>query len=272
MNNPLLTLEHLSVDIPAKKGLFRNHPQKHLLEDVSLSISEGEVFGLAGESGSGKSTLARTIVSILPFAIPGVNISGKILYHEKDKTFDLLKASPVEWNTFRKNIQMVFQDPFSSLNPRMTIHDTLLEPLMLHAKTLSSAQKQERMTDILSKTGISPDFLGRYPHEFSGGQRQRIALARALILYPRLLIADEPVSALDVSIQAQILNLLLELKESLNLSYLIIGHDLGALRAVSNRIGIMNQGKIVEMEETELLFSSPKHEYTRTLLDSILPI
>ena len=273
MTKPLLTIEDLGVHIPVQKGLFnKRHSKKLLLENISLTINEGEVLGLAGESGSGKSTLARTIISILPFAIPGVKIKGKILYHENGRTIDLLKAGPLELNTFRKNVQMVFQDPFSSLNPRMTIRDTLLEPLILHAKTLSNSKKQERLNDIISRTGLSWDFLDRYPHEFSGGQRQRIALARALILYPRLIIADEPVSALDVSIQAQILNLLLELKESLHLSYLIIGHDLGALRAVSTRIGIMNQGKIVEMEETETLFSSPKDEYTQTLLNSILPV
>lgn len=273
MSNPLLTIEHLSVHIPGRKSLFnKTRPERILVDDVSLTIDEGEVLGLAGESGSGKSTLARTLVSILPFAIPGVKIKGKILYHEEAHTLNLLKATPPELNRFRKNVQMVFQDPFSSLNPRMTIRETLLEPLILHAQTLSRSEKKDRLADILSKTGLSPNFLDRYPHEFSGGQRQRIALARALILYPRLVIADEPVSALDVSIQAQILNLLLELRESMNLSYLIIGHDLGALRAVSNRIGIMNHGKIVELEETETLFSSPKDEYTQNLLHSILPV
>lgn len=229
------------------------------IRGVDLEIFKGETLGLVGESGSGKSTLGRCILRLIK------PTSGEISYAGKD----LLALSDQELKLLRRQIQIIFQDPYSSLNPKMTVEDLLEEPLIVHSLLATSAQRMKRVEKLLDLVGLSKDALTRYPHEFSGGQRQRISIARALAVDPEFIVCDEPVSALDVSVQAQILNLLLDLQNELKLTYLFISHDLRVIRYMCHRVCVMYKGEIVERGESESLFLSPQAPYTKDLLSAI---
>ena len=226
------------------------------MDDVSFDIKDGEVFGLVGESGSGKSTVARMLATLYP-------VDGGTVTFDGDEVTGM---DAKQLSAYRKQIQMIFQDPFSSLNPRMSVGDIVAEPLV-HHKLLSRAEIGPRVRELLDRVGLASDAYRKYPHEFSGGQRQRISIARALATQPRFLICDEPTSALDVSIQAQTLNILKDLQEHLGLTMLFISHDLPVVRQMCDRVGVMRQGKLVEVQETSALFEAPKSDYTRELLD-----
>ena len=231
---------------------------QHVLKGINLDIKKGEIVSLVGESGCGKSTLANCILKLI------TPESGEILFNNEN----ILKFNKKQTFEYRKKIQMIFQNPYSSLNPKMKIKDTLTEPLIIH----KIKNHQTYINEIIELVGLNPDDLKKYPHEFSGGQRQRIAIARALILKPEFIVADEPVSALDVSICASIINLLLDLREKLNLTILFISHDLNLVRYLSDRIAVMDKGKIVEFKQTQDLFENPQDEYSKYLLSSIRTI
>ncbi len=256
MTENILEIKNISVNYtPAGKSTGEI---VRAVKNVSLDIKRGEVFAIAGESGCGKSTLAKSIMRLIKPA------EGEILYKGKN-IYNLSKAEKKE---FTKSVQMVFQNPYHSLNPKMKIYDTLKEPLDINTN-LSKIEKRNRIEKIIKDVGLSPSILENYPHEFSGGQRQRIAIARALVSEPELIIADEPVSALDASIQAQILNLLDSLKRKYNLTIIFISHDLRVINYLSDMVGVMYLGELEEVGTTEDIFNDPKHPYTRTLLDSI---
>ena len=255
-NSPLLILEDVKTYYPYKTG-FMNLKTDYVkaVDGVSFAIYEGETVGLVGESGCGKSTLGRTIIGLEP------KTDGRILFDGQQMDYRTDRVS------LSQQIQIVFQDPYSSLNPRQTIGTLLAEPLRVH-KIVPSGEVMQEVDRLLSLVGLGASVKGRYPHEFSGGQRQRIGIARALALRPKLIICDEPVSALDVSIQAQILNLFKQLQKELGLTYLFIAHGLGAVKYISDRIAVMYAGKIVEMGNTEQIFTNPQHEYTKKLLSA----
>jgi oligopeptide transport system ATP-binding protein len=255
---PLLEVRHLSKEFSRNKGLFAKGTVVRAVDDVSFAIGKGETFGLVGESGSGKTTTGRCILRLIE------PTSGEVLFDGRD----VLKLSRGDLRRARRDMQIVFQDPYSSLNPRMRVADIVEEPLIIH-KLGSKAERIERVKQLVALVGLNPDHLRRYPHEFSGGQRQRIGVARALALNPSLIIADEPVSALDVSVQAQVVNLLMELQERLKLTYLFIAHDLRLVEHICSRVAVMYLGRIVEMGETAKLFAAPQHPYTRALLSAI---
>lgn len=254
----LLQMDQLQTYYPVRKGVFSN-ATSHIkaVDGVSLTLYEGETVGLVGESGCGKSTIGR---SILRLENPR---SGRILFDNEDIThYTEQQLKPI-----RTQMQMIFQDPYASLNPKMRIFDALAEPLIVH-KLVKRSEVMRRVESILQLVGLSPSAGNRYPHEFSGGQRQRVGIARAILFKPKLIVCDEPVSALDVSIQAQILNLLQDLQDELKLTYLFISHGIGAVKQISTRIAVMYLGKIVEVAETEQLFRSPRHPYTQLLLST----
>ncbi|QEY13250.1 ABC transporter ATP-binding protein [Cellvibrio sp. KY-YJ-3] len=257
---PLLEVKKLQVGFPHRVGaIFRRVTRfARGVDDVSITIRRGEILGLVGESGSGKSTLGRSIVRLVDAQ------SGEIVFNGKN----LLAATEADFSSVRPQIQMIFQDPYASLNPRMTVFDTLAEPLLVH-KLATQATVLEKAKELMDDVGLDRRFIRKYPHEFSGGQRQRIAIARAIALKPRLIIADEPVSALDVTIRAQILALLLELTQKHNLTMLFISHDMSVVRYLCDRVVVMQKGKLIEEGETEQLFASPQQEYTRHLLAAI---
>ena len=242
--------------------LFGDKEEHSVLKNVSLEIKEGEVLGLVGESGCGKSTLGKCIL-----ALEEIN-NGQIIFDG----CDISTFNKQEIKTFRKNAQLIFQNPYSSLNPRMSVYETLSEPLIIHEIYSKKNDIQDKVEEMLNLVGLKTEDKYKYPHEFSGGQRQRIAIARALITSPKFIIADEPVSALDVSIRAQIINLLSDLKQRFNLTILFISHDLNIVRYLSNNIVIMKYGEIIEKGTSEEIFNNPQNEYTKTLLNAVLKI
>ena len=258
-HNVILDVQNLQTYFPIQGGVFlKTVGYVHAVEDVSFQIREQETFGLVGESGCGKSTTGRTILRLIE------PTSGHIYFDGQD----LCALDKESMRQKRRDMQLVFQDPYASLNPRMTVRKLLEEPLKTHF-SLSQAGMDEQVLWISQAVGLSPEQLERYPHQFSGGQRQRISIARALITKPRFVVADEPVSALDVSIQAQILNLLMGLQKDLKLSYLFISHDLNVVRHISNRVGVMYLGRIMELGDTEDVYHTPMHPYTQALLSAI---
>ena len=257
---PLLVVEHLKKYFPVKRGVLIDRTVDHVkaVDDVSFEIYPGETLGLVGESGSGKSTTGYCVLQLLKPTSGSVRFLGQ----------DLTKMSRSELRQMRREMQIVFQDPYASLNPRMTVGDIVSEALAINGigDRRSRRRSAERLLEVV---GFNPDFINRYPHEFSGGQRQRIGVARALALNPRLIVCDEPVSALDVSIQAQILNLLKDLQREFNLTYLFIAHDLAVVRTMSDRIAVMNRGKIVEVGDAEDVYQNPTDQYTKALLAAV---
>lgn len=256
----LLSVRDLSKLFPVTSGFGGVKGVIHAVDGVSFDIHPGETLGLVGESGSGKSTIARLILRLYD------PTSGQVIFQGKD----LASLSKEELREARKDVQIIFQDPFSSLDPRMRVSDIVAEPLVTHSKA-GKKEIQEQVAEIIRVVGLKPFHLRQYPHQFSGGQRQRIGIARALTLHPKLVLCDEPVSALDVSIQSQILNLLKDLQEKFNLTYLFISHDLHIVRYMSNRVCVMYMGKIVEQGPTEEVFHDPRHPYTRSLV-SVVPM
>lgn len=258
-DKPLVQVKGLKTWFPVKKGLFsRVIGHVKAVDGVSFDIPAGKTLGLVGESGCGKTTAGRSLLRLVPVT------EGSFLFDGED----VFAASNSRMRQLRRRMQIIFQDPYGSLNPRMTVANIVGEALTAH-KIASGTERRDRIAALLEKAGLSPDYMNRYPHEFSGGQRQRIGIARALALEPDFIVCDEPVSALDVSIQSQVINLLQDLQEELGLAYLFITHDLSVVRHISHRIAVMNAGRFVEVGERDQIFEAPAHEYTRTLLEAV---
>ena len=258
MTNNLLTVKNLEKKFPVQRGLLkRTVGYIHAVDGVSFEIAQGETLGLVGESGCGKSTTARVILRLLQSTGGEVTFNGK----------SISELSDDEMRELRKDIQIVFQDPYASLNPRMTVRQIVAEPLIVHG--MATDDSDPRVDEMLELCGLSREFGNRYPHEFSGGQRQRVGIARALVTNPKLVVLDEPVSALDVSVQAQILNLLDDLRKRFGFSYLFVAHDLSVVSHISNRVAVMYLGKIVEIGTREEIFNNPKHPYTKALISAV---
>lgn len=257
---PLVEVRNLKVWFPIRTGIFRRHTgDVKAVDDVSFTIEKGTTVGLVGESGSGKTTIGRALLKLIP------STAGQALYEGKD----VLPMSEGEFRHYRREMQMIFQDPFGSLNPRLSIFQIIGEALEIHFPTMNREERRARVADLLTKVGLKPDMMERYPHEFSGGQRQRIGIARALAVEPKFIVCDEPVSALDVSVQAQIVNLLQDLQEQLGLTYLFIAHDLAVVEHISDHVLVMYHGKIVESASAEAIYENPQHDYTKKLLAAV---
>ena len=260
MPPPLLKVDHLKVYFPILGGVFRHKVgEVKAVDDVSFEIERGQTVGLVGESGSGKTTVGRAIIRL------NQPVAGTIYYGDTA----ISKLDESAFRPFRKKIQIIFQDPYNSLNPRLSVFEIIGEALEIHFPEMKRGDRRARVADLLEKVGLKRMHLDRYPHEFSGGQRQRIGIARALAVDPEFIVCDEPVSALDVSVQAQIVNLLQDLQEELGLTYLFIAHDLAVVEHISDFVLVMTQGKIVEAASAEAIYENPQHEYTRKLLSAV---
>jgi ABC-type oligopeptide transport system ATPase subunit len=257
---PLLEVRNLKTFFPVRSGILRRHIDDiRAVDDVSFTIEKGQTVGLVGESGSGKSTIGKTLLKLIPAT------AGQIFY----KGNDILPLSETEFRPLRRQMQMIFQDPFGSLNPRHTVRQIVGEALEIHFPQMKGKDRADRVAQLLEQVGLKREMAERYPHEFSGGQRQRIGIARALAVEPAFIVCDEPVSALDVSVQAQIVNLLQDLQEELGLSYLFIAHDLAVVEHISDHVLVMYRGKIVESAPAHQIYENPQHEYTRKLLAAV---
>ncbi|MBR6221741.1 MAG: dipeptide ABC transporter ATP-binding protein [Clostridia bacterium] len=255
-NAPLFEARHIVKNFQIGGGLLKKARIVHAVDDVSLTIEKGETFGLVGESGCGKSTFGRTVLRLYE------PTSGQILLDGEDITHANMRP-------YRKRMQIVFQDPYASLDPRMTVGDIVGEPLDIQNARASKGERQERILELLNLVGLNSEHMNRYPHEFSGGQRQRVSIARAMALHPDFMVCDEPISALDVSIQAQVINMLMELQQKLGMAYLFIAHDLNVVRHISKHVGVMYLGSLVEVCESNSLYRNPMHPYTQALLSAI---
>ena len=268
-NGQLVDVKNLHVYFPVFGGVFSKKVNSvKAVDGISFSIEKNQTIGLVGESGCGKTTVGRAMINILHHVAPDVEISGNINYHFENEVVDFTKLNPKKMQKYRSKVQMIFQDPFASLNPRMTVSQIISEPLQIHRK-MSKSEMQDRVGWLLDKVGLQPEQAQRFPHEFSGGQRQRVGIARALATNPDLIICDEPVSALDVSIQAQVINLMMDLQDEFNLSYLFIAHDLSVVEHISDKIVVMYLGNIVEMGNSAEVYHHPRHPYSRALLSSV---
>lgn len=259
MSDAVLKVENLKVHFPVKGGLFTKKQVVKAVDGVSFEIYPRETFGLVGESGCGKSTTGRAIVKLYE------PTSGTMYYHGEDVT--KIKGSHLA--EFRRNVQMIFQDPYASLNPRMTVGEIIREPMDIHHIFNTKEEREQRVRELLDIVGLKPDHIRRYPHEFSGGQRQRIGIARTLALNPQFIVCDEPISALDVSIQAQVINLLEHIQKEMGISYLFIAHDLSMVKHISDRIGVMYLGNLVEIGDSDDVYHRPLHPYTQALLSAV---
>lgn len=256
----LLEVKDLKVWFPVLGGVFRRHVDDvRAVDGVSFFVEPGQTVGLVGESGSGKTTVGRALLKLTPATSGSVKFDGR----------EILGMSEREFRPLRRRMQMIFQDPFGSLNPRMTIGAIVGEALEIHFKSMSAADRRDRVADLLRQVGLKPEMSNRYPHEFSGGQRQRIGIARALAVEPDFIVCDEPVSALDVSVQAQIVNLLQDLQEQLGIAYLFIAHDLAVVEHISDHVLVMHHGRIVESASAEEIYADPKDDYTKRLLAAV---
>ena len=263
MNNNLISVKDVSVEFDYQENVFSKKQKIQAVKNVNLNIKKGSFIGLVGESGSGKTTLGRAILAANHIS------SGQVIFHDEKNDYDLANISKKDLKDYRKKAQLIFQDPYAALSPRMTVRDIIAEPLEVMKLTSSREETDERVREIASKCRLNLEHLRRYPHAFSGGQRQRISIARALVSNPQFIVADESVAALDVSIQADILNLLKALQTDLNLTYLFISHDLSVVAHTCDEVAVMYLGRIVEQAPTRELFSNPKHPYTKALLSSI---
>jgi len=263
MNNNLISVKDVSVEFDYQENVFSKKQKIQAVKNVNLNIKKGSFMGLVGESGSGKTTLGRAILAANHIS------SGQVIFHDAQNDYDLANISKKDLKDYRKKAQLIFQDPYAALSPRMTVRDILAEPLEVMKITKTREETDERVRVIASKCRLNLEHLRRYPHAFSGGQRQRISIARALVSNPQFIVADESVAALDVSIQADILNLLKTLQKELNLTYLFISHDLSVVAHTCDEVAVMYLGRIVEHAPTRELFSNPKHPYTKALLSSI---
>jgi len=268
-NGRLVNVKNLHVYFPVFGGVFSKKVNSvKAVDGISFSIEKNQTIGLVGESGCGKTTVGRAMINILHHVAPDVEIGGEINYHFENEVVDFTKLNPKKMQKYRSKVQMIFQDPYASLNPRMTVAQIISEPLQIHTK-MSKSEMQDRVGWLLDKVGLQPEQAQRFPHEFSGGQRQRVGIARALATNPDLIICDEPVSALDVSIQAQVINLMMDLQDEFNLSYLFIAHDLSVVEHISDKIVVMYLGNIVEMGDSAEVYHHPRHPYSRALLSSV---
>lgn len=269
MSDILLEVNNLTVCYPVWGGVLqRKIGEVRAVDNVSFTIRRGETLGLVGESGCGKTTIAKAVVNILRATIPGIHQEGEILFHTEKGPVNLLDLPRSEMRPLRAEVQIIFQDPFSSLNPRMTVGSIIEAPLRIHTRQ-TRGQRKERVSWLLERVGLQPEQASRYPHEFSGGQRQRVGIARALAVNPKLIIADEPVSALDVSVQSQVINLLQDLQDELGLTYLFVAHDLSVVYHISDRIAVMYLGNLIEIGDSDAVYLKPAHPYSRALVSAV---